>query len=490
VSVATGSPLSTTGADAPEAVVKRAVRGTFAVGMRQAGVLGLTLVGSTVLARLLTPAQFGVYGVVLFLRSFLNAVGDGGLGSSLIRQPEEPEGRDYSAVFSFQFLVMGATSVALLLAAPLIADAYDLPTGGLWLIRLVALSLAFTSLHAVPSAILERRLSFGPLATAGIAEAVVFNVVAVVMAAWGAGIVSFGVALAAQSLAGAVVLVAGARWTTSWAVDWPRVRRHLAFGLAFQGVVFVSLLKDSITPVLIGLFSGASEVGYTRWAQTFAAYAVLALMLFQRICMPLFARLQHDEGQLRRAVINSVWGANALIAPLASLTLVLGPAVTRLVFGDQWLPALPVFYLLWVANLLVPTATPLLALFNAVGRSGTALRFAVIWMVSTWVLGVPLILAFGAVGFGVANVLVQVTNLLLFREAKRHVDIRFLPLALPAWLMAGAVSVAVLLAQYVVPIRNVIVLGLYAAVAMGAYALVAWVRWNGRVRLLWEMARR
>ena len=71
-------------------IVRRAVRGSVALGIRQSGVLGLNLMGSVILARLLTPGEFGVYAVVLFARSFLAAFADGGLGAGLIRQPDEP----------------------------------------------------------------------------------------------------------------------------------------------------------------------------------------------------------------------------------------------------------------------------------------------------------------------------------------------------------------------------------------------------------------
>jgi O-antigen/teichoic acid export membrane protein len=478
-------------ADEPDAdqLVRRALRGTVALGLRQGGVVGLNLLGGVLLARLLAPAEFGVYAVVLFLRSFLIAFGDAGLGASLIRQPEEPAVADYRAVFTIQQVLVGLTTLGLLVVAPAIAGAYHLPSGGLWLLRLVAVSLLLTSLQSIPSVRLERRLAFGPLATAGIAEAVTFNVVAVGLAALGAGVVSFGVALAAQSLVGAVVLVIAGRWPVGWVLDWPRVRRHLGFGLPFQGILFVSLVKDSITPVLIGLASGARDVGYVRWAQTFGAFSVLALMLLQRVYLPFFSRLQGQGDRLSRAVAQSIRATNALVAPLAVVSLVLAPAITRLVFGPQWLPALPIFYLLWLANLFVPTATPLLALLNALGESRIAFGFALLWMLSTWVLGIPLILAFGAVGFGLANAAVQLTNFALFRVSRRRVPLDLLTLAGPPWVVAGAVGAAVLAAQQVLPVRSVVGLALYGGAALLAYGGLCWSRWSADVRNIWVMVR-
>jgi O-antigen/teichoic acid export membrane protein len=470
-------------------IVRRAVRGSVALGVRQGGVLGLNLVGSVILARLLSPGEFGVYAVVLFARSFLAAFGDGGLGAGLIRQRDEPDTADYRAVFTVQQAVVGLSTVLLLILAPVIGAACDLPSGGVWLLRLLALSLFFTSFRSVPSIRLERRLAFGPLATAGVAEAITFNAVAVALAALGAGVVSFGVAVVAQSLVGAAILLFAGRWSMGWVLDWPRVRRHLAFGIPFQAILFVSLAKDSITPLLIGLLSGARDLGYVRWAQTFGAFAVLALMLLGRIYMPLFARLQHNPERLGWAVGQSIRATNAIVAPLAVLSLVLAPPVTRLVFGDQWLPALPIFYLLWIANLFVPTATPLLGLLNALGESRLALRFALTWMLGTWVVGAPLILAFGAAGFGVANALVQLTNLVLFKVAKERVPLKILTLAGPAWLIAGGLGAVVVLAQQVFPVTSLAVLIVYVFAALVTYAFACWLQWRDEVRGIWAMVR-
>ena len=82
---------------------------------------------------------------------------------------------------------------------------------------------------------------------------------------------------------------------------------------------------------------------------------------------------------------------NGLVAPAAILTLVLIEPLTKYVFGQKWLAALPLFYLLWGANIFVPTASPVFALLNALGHSRTTFKFAVIWMAGTWVLGAPLV---------------------------------------------------------------------------------------------------
>jgi O-antigen/teichoic acid export membrane protein len=171
-----------------------------------------------------------------------------------------------------------------------------------------------------------------------------------------------------------------------------------------------------------------------------AAYAVTALMIFQRIYLPMFARLQADKAALGAVVERVIWGTNAISAPLASLTLALFDPFTTIVFGPKWLAARTIFRLLWVANLFVPTSTPLLGLLSALGHSRVALSFAVVWMVGTWLVGAPMIFAYGGIGFAVANVVVQFSNIVLTYVAKSKVSFSVLPTIFPSWTLAGGVG--------------------------------------------------
>ena len=170
------------------------------------------------------------------------------------------------------------------------------------------------------------------------------------------------------------------------------IRAHMSFGLPYQGIQVISLLKDSIAPIFIGFLLGTADVGYITWANMIAAYPVLILFVLQRLYMPAFAQVQNHRAQLIALAENVIWATNAIAAPLAILTLVMIVPITTLVYGTKWLVALPYFYLFWGANLFVPSATPAMGLLNALGKSKIALLFAFIWMAGTWIIGAPLIL--------------------------------------------------------------------------------------------------
>jgi O-antigen/teichoic acid export membrane protein len=480
----TASPPEPEEPSSPETIGSLAARGVLAMGTRQVVVWLLNFAGGVALARLLVPADFGLYAIAAFVLVAFTAFGDGGLGASLIRQEEAPTLRDYRSIFFIQQMVIFLVVAICWGTASLIVEAYGLRPDYAWFIRLASLSLLIISFQTISATRLERRLQFTKIGVATAAGTLAFNITAVGLAVAGAGAYSFGAAMVADAAVATLLLLAFSPWPMGWSRPDARIRSRLRFGIPYQGIAVVSLLKDSISPVFIGVLLGATSVGYVKWAETFAAYALFALMFMQRVFMPTFARLQSDRRRLGQAVESVLKASNAVVAPIATLTLVLAEPITRLIFGEKWIPALGVFYAIWVANAFVPTAVPVFALLNALGESGLAFLFAVVWMVGTWALGVPLILATGVVGFGLANASVQLTNVFLFRAAQRRIPFRILRPVVRPWGLAIVAALPPGALQLLSPAGNIVSLVAYGCLGMTIYGGLVWRFEQDEVRRL------
>ena len=443
----------------------------MALGLRQVLNVGMSSLGGILLARLLSPSEFGLFAVVTFLLTFLVAFGDAGLAASLVRQSHEPVEEDYQAIFTVQQVLVVSVVVLFWLAAPWVAGAYHLPRHDALVFRLLGLSLLCTSFQVIPAARLERHLSFEKLAMVEVAMSFVFYSTAVGLAWKGVGTLSFAIAMVARSLTGAILVNRASPWRIRWHWDWERARAHLKFGVPYQGVGFIFLLMSSITPVFIGLLLGAASVGYINWAQMVAAYPVLALMVMQRVYLPAFARLQLNREALSRFVEQVLRATNGLVAPVAILTLVLvGPPHKICLRPEVDGSAATILYALG-SDIFVPTATPLLALLNALGHSRTAFKFALICMLGTWVLRHPLDSGVWNVGFAVANLCVNSTNLILYRVVRAHLSFRILPMIVPAWCVATVIGLATYFVMHFTPPSGLVELGMYFALGLSAYAL-------------------
>ena len=471
------------------AIARDAVRGGGLLGLRQVFAQALNLTGYAVLARLLGPTEIGVLGIALFVFTFLGTCGGAGLQASLIRLPDEPTSEEYRAVFTLQEAIMGVIALLAIVAAPWIAELYGRPPAEAWLFRLVGLTLFVTSFQAIPAAMLERRLDFGKVALVEVSQALAYNVIVVALVWRGWGTASFGVALLARALTGAALASLVRPWSARLHWDWERARAFLRIGAPLQGTALVSQLKDSITPIFIGIAAGAATVGYVQWAQTLAGGPLWASMVLSRVYLPTFARVQRDPATLARFVEGAVRASHALVAPCAVLILALIAPITVLVFGTQWLAAVPIFQILWIGNLIVPTTTAVLAFLAALGDTRTSLRFAFIWLIATWLLGVPLVLAFGGMGYALANAGVLATNLLLFRVARARLQFHVLPATAPVWMWAATVGVLVHVAERAYPCTSLVQLAAYLAAGGLLYVAGLAVLAPRELRQVWEWTR-
>ena len=471
----------------PGTIIRQAVHSAVALGFRQILTAGMGFLGGILLARLLSPSEFGFYAIVTFLLTFLMTFGDVGLAASLVRQAHEPTEEDYQAVFTVQQVLVTSVVVLFWVASPWVARAYHLPPHDSWVFRLVSLSLLCTSFQVIPSARLERHLSFEKLAVVEVAMSFAFYATAVTLAWRGVGPLSFAVALLARSLTGAILVNRVSPWRIRFHWGWECARLHLKFGIPYQGIAFVSLLTSSFTPFFIGFLLGAGSVGYINWAQMVAGYPVIVLMVMQRVYLPAFSRLQLQRNALSQFVEQVVRVTNALAAPVAVLTLVCIDPLTRFIFGQKWLPALPVFYLLWTTNLFVPTATPLFALLNALGHSRKAFMFASMIMLGTWILGAPLLVAFGTIGFGIASLCVNIMNLVLYRVVQGHLSFRILPMVAPSWCVALVMGLATYSLLRYRPPSGLVELGIYLVLSLTAYVLSMLGLYRSDARKAWTL---
>lgn len=455
-----------------EAAIASGARGGMLLALRQLLVQLLSIAAAVVLARLLSPAEFGVYGITVFLMHFLVVFGDAGLAAGLIREAEEPEERDYQAIFSFQQLLVAVVAAVGFVLAPVVSLLLW-PEGGLgWLLQAVLVALLLSSFQTVPVARLERRLAFDKLTIVEVAQAVAFNGIAVAGALLGYGADAMAAALVARSVSGVLLLRSVSAQPLAWNWDWSRVRSRLRFGLAFQGGAFVNLLRDSLVPVFVGATLGNAAVGGIFFARMLAFYPFLIVYMLQRVLMPMFARLQTEPQELARAVALSLFAVAALVVPVQTTVWALQEPLLRIVFGEQWLGSLDVYRWLWFAVLLEPQIVVGIALLHALGKADRVLRFSIASTVGLWLAAVPLLLAFGPVGFGMAALLMLAIKWQLVADIDRAAGVKSLVAVAPVWLAGSAAAATAALLRLFWPPEGVVSLGLLLLAAFAVYALV------------------
>lgn len=435
------------------------------------------LIASIILARILSPRDFGLYAIAAFAVAGFAFLGDIGLGAALIQQRAEPTQRHFASVFTIQLgLSLLATTIGML-AGSVIVNWYHLDQATAWLIRALLISLVLLSLRTTPAVILERRLSYGALSVVEMAEGVTFSAVAVIGALSRLGVWSFAAATLARSVVGVVFLYFLTGWRPQLVLDMNIVRRLTRFGFTFQVQNALSFAKDAMTPTVVALLLGPIAVGYVNFAYTVATIPLPLAGVFGRVTFPVYSRAQSDPTLLATMVERSIRLSAILVLPLAALLIASAPEVVRYIYSDKWGPAVPSLYLFVGAIVTGSTiGATLFSLFYATGRGRWPLYFTVLYGVLDWCIGVPLVLIFGFTGIALRAVLVSwITLPLLLVAANKIVRIRIWPQlqgSLVAGCFAGAVDFG-LLRLLPTGRANLVIATLVAA--LGYAVVIAWL---------------
>jgi O-antigen/teichoic acid export membrane protein len=443
-------------------VARKASRAALALGLRQLFVQGFNITGGILLARLLSPAEFGLYAICLFILAFLTAFGDAGFGASLIRQPESPTTQDYRAVFTVQQLLVTTICLAFWLLSPSVISIYKLSADNIWIFRTVAVAFFVTSLQTIPTIHMERNLAFDRLARIEVGQALIFNASAVLLAFYGFREQSFGIAIFLRSLTGALLSNLSYRWEIGWKWDLQRIKQHLSYGIPYQASSILNLLKDLVNPLLVGILSGPVSVGYINWATTVANYPLIFVMLFNRLFMPILAKLNDDIGAFNRMLTLIIKVLCSFVYSTSVILYIFRFEIITTVFGNKWLPAVVLFApFVVITFLLAPTIVGIGAL-NALGKTKFVFFVTLTWVVLTWLIGVAIIPRFGWESWGWVNLSVNLSNILVLHQVSKITGFSwFKALTIPALIAVICVVTAMILVFVHIPfLLSIFILGL------------------------------
>ena len=331
----------------------RSVRGG-AITMAAQGVRFFLKMGSAVvLARLLTPQDFGLIAMVTAVIGFVTMFKDMGLSMATVQKAEINHGQ-----ISTLFWTNVALSLCVMLVtaalAPVIAWFYGEPRLT-WITLALAGAFIFGGLTVQHQALLRRQMRFGSLALIQIVSMLVGIITAIIAAFYGAGYW----ALVFMELAGAVTRAIAVWATCGWRPGLPvsgsGVRQMLAFGGNLTGFNFLNYFARNLDNILIGWCWGVAPLGlYSK------AYGLLMLPIQQirgpidAVAIPALSRLQDDPEQYSRYYYRAVNMIAFISMPLVAVMAGLSHEIIGIVLGQQWIGAANIFKALAFAAVLQP----------------------------------------------------------------------------------------------------------------------------------------
>ena len=375
---------------------KRTARGGAVMIGSQALKFVITMGSTVVLARLLTPNDYGLIGMVVVLTGFIALFRSMGLSTATVQQPEI----NYDQISTLFWINVTAGTLLTILCiaiAPAVAWFYGEPRLT-WITITFSVTFLIGGLGIQHEALLKRGMLFVQLAVIDMISLLGAIAVAVALAWNGArywALVYSQVVMTSLYVVGVWI---ACRWWPGLPVRYSGVRGMLTFGRNFTGYTIVNYFARNADNLLIGRFWGGQQLGlYAK------AYQLLLLPLDQinvpidGVAMPALSRLVDDPERYRLAYLRMLEKVAMLTMPWVAFMMATSDWLIAVVLGQQWHESARIFTLLGIIGLLEPIGSTMGWLFISQGRTKQLFKWGIInsaLTLASIVAGLP----WGAVG--------------------------------------------------------------------------------------------
>jgi PST family polysaccharide transporter len=453
------------------------------------------LVAGIVLARLLTPADYGLIAMALFVVGFMQAIARCGLTNALISRQEVTDD-DWSSVYWIEVGLGLAVWVMAWILAPVAGSLYR-DERVIQVVRVAGSAGFLASLGTTQEAWLRKRMQFRMIAQMEWAGILAGAVTAVAMALAGWAVWSLVAQMLVGSAVTALALCMTCPWRPALRIRFSALGWAVRFGIGLQGFGIVNFLNRRLDDALIGRYVGPDGLGqYTRAyqlmlypTQTIAGHVV------GRVVFPALAAIGDDLPRFRAAYLRAVSAIATVTFPAMLGLLVTAAEVIPLLYGPQWVAAVPLLQVLCIVGLIQSIQTTTGWIYLARARTGLFFIWGVaeaVVIYSSFLVGIQWGVMGVAVAYAAANGLLLVPNLAVpFRLI--HLPIRDLLRSVIGVLVGSGIMAAIVAAVRAVMLAREAGPGLVlaASVTSGILIYLAWLwlteAWAAReARLVWS----
>ncbi len=338
---------------------------------------GVQFIITLILARLLTPTDYGTVGLLSIFIGLAGVFINAGFTSALI-QRKEINDVDLSSVFYFNIGISFFLSVLLCVLAPWIAVFYGLPVLTP-LTRLLALSLFIGAFGTVQTTLMTKSLDFRKQCIVSLTSVVSSGTIAIYLAFHNYGVWSLVLSNLFATFATTCLLWFINSWRPHFVFSITAIRSLFKFGSFILVSNLSDMLYTRLNTLVIGKFYSPKDLGfYSRADGTQQLPATLLTGVINRVAFPIFSSIHQEKNHLQSGLRKAIG-----LVMLVNIPVMLGLAITSklvvlVLFGDKWLPCVPYLRILCLGGLLWPIHVLNLNILVAQGHSNLFFKLEVI----------------------------------------------------------------------------------------------------------------
>lgn len=362
---------------AEQSLKDKTIKGTFWSAADTFLAQGVTFVVGIVLARLLSPEEYGLIGIVTIFTTVMLGVVDSGFSNALIRK-KDTTNEDYNTLFVFNLVVSVLMFCVLYACAPWIARFFERPQL-VGLVRVMGIILILQALSIVQNTILTKKIDFKTKTKASVISAIASGIIGIVMAFAGFGVWS----LVAQQLSRQLIYSILLWIYNSW---WPKLRLSVdsfkymwGFGWKLLVSGLLNNVWNEIYQVVVGKFYSPATLGqYSRSKQYASIFSSNISVIVQRVSYPVLSEVQDDKQRMvsgyRRIIRVTMFVTVCFMIPLGAIA---EPFIFCLI-GPQWHEAATYLPLICISMSLYPLHAINLNMLQVQGRTDLFLYLEII----------------------------------------------------------------------------------------------------------------
>lgn len=353
---------------------------------------GVGFVVSVILARLLTPEDYGLIGLITVFISIATVFVSSGFGNALIQKKNVTQ-TDFSSVFYFSIFMGAAMYIILFICAPFIASFYNNPVLTP-VVRVLSLSLVIAGVNSVQQAYVSKTMQFKRFFFSTIIGTLVSAVIGIFMAYKGYGVWALVIQNLSNQIMDTFILWFTVKWRPTLEFSFTEMKKMFSYGWKLLFSSLLDTVYNNLYSLVIGKFYSAKDLGYYNRGRNIPNMVITNINgSIQSVMFPAFSNCQGDKVRLKAMVRRSIMTSTYIIMPaMIGLAAVARP-LTVLLLTEKWLPSVPFMQFSCFILAFWPVHTTNLQAINAVGRSDIFLKLEIIKKVlgfSIMVISIPM----------------------------------------------------------------------------------------------------
>lgn len=370
-------------------------KGVFWYGLERIGSYGISFLISIILARLLSPKEFGVIAIMVVFITLSNVFIDSGFSTALI-QKKNMEEADCCSVFYINIVMSIVLYLILYVAAPFIARFYETEELTAYL-HVFALILIIRSFSLVHNTLLRKRMLFHLSFRISWIALIISGVVGIVMAYSGYGVWS----LVGQQLTSAFVTMVmqwfWIKWCPQWLFDWKRTKDLFCFGWKFFCSSLINTLYNNLYSIVIGKIADLEILSYYDRGKQYPQLGMdITNSTIGGVMLPAFSEIQDDRPRMKKVAQQGLKDIMFFVSPALAFLFVFADSIIILILTEKWLPSVVFMRLCCIIYFFWPFQTMNLQVITACGRSDVFLFLEIIKKIQA-ILAIAISYRFGVV---------------------------------------------------------------------------------------------